>query len=415
MSSTVFPRVPRASEKGKPDWEHCRSGARSSVGTRIDRRQMLQRFKGKVADLESEKLPVQRPGVGPLLAVLALAVAAEFILPRTNDTVEQQAKNETTAAYSDARGREATTPSEIPARGWKDILLRVYSNISKHRIMALAAGMTYYSILAIFPAIAALVAVYGVLSDPSTIAKHLDQLRGFLPGGAIDVVGEQLIRVASKGSQTLGLTFLVGLGVSLWSANAAMKSLFDTLNIVHGEEEKRGFIMLNAVSLGFTIGGVLFMLAALGSIVVVPVVLDYAGLSNFGDLLLRIGRWPTMYVVLTFALAVIYRYGPSREAPKWRWITWGSGIAALLWLAVSGLFSWYAGNFGQFNETYGSLGAVIGFMTWLWISAIVILLGAEVDAEMEHQTARDTTTRTPKPMGMRGARMADTVGAAKGG
>jgi len=220
--------------------------------------------------------------------------------------------------------------------------------------------------------------------------------------------------VASKESQALGLTFLVGLGVSLWSSNAAMKSLFDTLNIVHDEEEKRGFLKLNAISLGFTIGGVLFVLAALGSILVVPILLQHVGLSNAGDLLLRLGRWPSMYLILTFALAVIYRYGPSRETPKWRWVTWGSAMAALLWLAVSGMFSWYAANFGNFNETYGSLGAVIGFMTWLWISAIVILLGAEIDAEMEHQTARDTTTGAPKPMGVRGARMADTVGAAQG-
>jgi membrane protein len=319
------------------------------------------------------------------------------------------------ATEEDERGRQATTPSEIPDRGWKDILLRVFSNISKHRILALAAGMTYYSILAIFPAIAALVAVYGLFSDPSTIARHLDQLDGFLPSGAIDVAREQLTRVASKGSQTLGLTFLVGLCVSLWSSNAAMKSLFDTLNIVHDEEEKRGFFKLNAISLLFTVGGVLFVVAALGSIVVVPPILDYVGFSDRSDLLLRAGRWPTMVLVLTFALAIIYRYGPSREAPRWRWITWGSAVAALLWLGASGLFSWYAANFGKFNETYGSLGAVIGFMTWLWISAIVILLGAEIDAEMEHQTTRDTTTGSPKPMGLRGARMADTVGAPQGG
>jgi membrane protein len=157
----------------------------------------------------------------------------------------------------------------------------------------------------------------------------------------------------------------------------------------------------------FTVGGILFVVAALGAIVVIPVALKYMGLSEAADLLLRLGRWPTMFVVLTLALAVIYRYGPSREAPRWRWITWGSALAAILWLAISALFSWYASSFGKFNET-------IGFMTWLWISAIVILLGAEVDAEMEHQTVRDTTTGSSKPMGMRGARMADTVGAAKG-
>jgi membrane protein len=297
------------------------------------------------------------------------------------------------------RGSRATAPSEIPARGWKDILMRVYKNVSRHRVMALAAGMTYYSILAIFPAIGAIVALYGLFSDPSAIATRLDQLGGFLPGGAIDVARDQLTRVSTKGSQSLGWTFLIGLAISLWSANAAMKSLFDTLNIVYGEQEKREFLKLNAVSLGFTAGGIFFVLAALGSIVVIPVLLNYVGLSRAGDLLLRIGRWPMMYLVITFALAVVYRYGASREKPQWRWITWGSAIAALLWLCASGLFAFYASNFGKFNETYGSLGAIIGFMTWLWVSAIVILLGAEIDAEMEHQTARDTTEGAPKPMG----------------
>ncbi len=354
-----------------------------------------------------------------MAALLGAALASEYLFPSSQERTNarfasgEESFHVDTAVGSD-RGRQATTPSEIPPRGWKDILLRVYANVSKHRVLALAAGMTYYSILAIFPAIAALVALYGLFADPTTIARHLDQLGGFLPGGAIEVAREQLTRVASKGSQTLGLTFLIGLGTSLWSANAAMKSLFDTLNIVHGEDEKRGFVELNVVSLGFTIGGVAFLLAALGAIVIVPVLLGYVGLSHAGDLVVRIGRWPAMYLVLTFALAVIYRYGPSREAPRWRWITWGSAIAALLWLAVSGLFSWYAANFGKFNETYGSLGAVIGFMTWLWISAIVVLLGAEIDAEMEHQTARDTTTGSPKPIGVRGARVADTVGAAQG-
>lgn len=363
----------------------------------------------------------QRPSIGwalaSLLALLGVALASEYLFPSSADGSAKSPSvgRPERAAEANGRGRRAKTPSEIPARGWKDILLRVYSNISKHRILALAAGMTYYSILAIFPAIAALVAVYGLFSDPSTIARHLDQLGGFLPDGAIEVAREQLTRVASKGSQTLGLTFLAGLGVSLWSSNAAMKSLFDTLNIVHDEEEKRGFIKLNAISLSFTVGGVLFVIAALGSIVVVPVILYYVGFSNWGDLLLRAGRWPAMFLVLTFALAIIYRFGASREAPRWRWITWGSAIAALLWLIVSAGFSWYAANFGNFDATYGSLGAVIGFMTWLWISAIVILLGAEIDAEMEHQTAQDTTTGSPKPMGVRGARMADTVGAPQGG
>jgi membrane protein len=209
-----------------------------------------------------------------------------------------------------------------------------------------------------------------------------------MPNGAIDVGREQLTRVASKGSQTLGLTFLVGLAVSLWSANAAMKSLFDTLNIVYGERETRGFVKLNAVSLGFTRAAIVFVLLALAAVVVVPVVLQHLLLSNATDLLVRLMRWPAMFVGLALALACIYRFGPSREAPRWRWVTWGSVAATTLWLIASGLFSWYAASFGKFNETYGSLGAAVGFMTWLWISAIVILVGGELDAEMEHQTAR---------------------------
>jgi membrane protein len=318
------------------------------------------------------------------------------------------------AAEDSDRGRDATSPAEIPATGWKDIRWRVYANIGDHRILALAAGMTYYSILAIFPALAALVAIYGIFTDAGSIAKHLDDVSGFVPGGAIDVAREQLTRVSSKSDRALGLTFLLGLVISLWSANAAMKSLFDTLNIVYGEREKRGFFRLNAISLSFTIAGIVFVLSALAAVVAVPVLLNYLHLSNFSDLLIRIARWPAMFIVLALAIACIYRFGPSRAAPRWHWITWGSSAAALLWLGASALFSWYAANFGTFNETYGSLGAVIGFMTWLWISAIVILLGAELNAEMEHQTARDTTTGAPKPLGARGARMADTVGAAEG-
>ena len=346
--------------------------------------------------------------VGLSLALFALAYRAEtrFTAP---------AESRECRLLDPSRGRLVASPSDIPTQGWKDILVRVYANISKHRIFALAAGITYYSILAIFPAIAALVAMYGVFADPSMISRHLDQLGGFLPGGAIDVAREQLMRVASKGPQALGLTFLVGLAVSIWSSNAAMKSLFDTLNIVHGEGEKRGLVKLNAISLGFTVASIIFILAALGAIVAVPVILTYIGLSDTSEVLLRVGRWPAMYLTLTFALAVIYRYGPSHKTPRWRWITAGSAIAALVWLATSGLFSWYAANFGKFNETYGSLGAAVGFMTWLWISAIAILLGAEIDAEMERQSTRDATTGFSKPMGARGARMADNVRATQGG
>jgi len=332
-------------------------------------------------------------GVAAALGLVTAALMIERLapgeannLPPRSEALKANAAQPPVTEGED-RGRHANSPSQIPATGWKDVLLRVYANIGEHRIMALAAGMTYYSILAIFPALAALVAIYGLFSDPASIAKHLDQLSGFAPGGALDVAREQLARVTSKGNQTLGLTFAIGLAVSLWSANAAMKSLFDTLNIVYAEKETRGFLKLNAISLAFTVVAIGFVLLALAVVVIVPVVLNYLALSNFTDLLVRLARWPTMFVSLSLALACVYRFGPSREAPRWRWITWGSVAATILWLAASALFSFYAANFGKFNETYGSLGAVIGFMTWLWVSAIVILLGAELDSEMEHQTA----------------------------
>jgi membrane protein len=347
----------------------------------------VEEFMGK-----RESLPVRRAGgdgwsIAAALGLLATAFLVErLVASKTEDTQpKSEAKRDASTIGPATKGENS--PSEIPAKGWKGVLLRVYADIGDHRILALAAGMTYYSILAIFPALAALVSIYGLFSDPGTIAKHLDQLSGFVPSGALDVAREQLTRVTSKGDQALGLTFVIGLAISFWSSNAAMKSLFDTLNIVYGEKEKRGFVRLNAVSLAFTIAAIAFVILALGAVVVVPVVLNYLSVSDFTDLFVRIARWPAMFICLALALACIYRFGPSRDAPRWRWITWGSAAATLFWLIVSALFSWYAANFGKFNETYGSLGAVIGFMTWLWISAIVILLGAELDSEMDLRRA----------------------------
>ncbi|HLH94386.1 MAG TPA: YihY/virulence factor BrkB family protein [Xanthobacteraceae bacterium] len=309
------------------------------------------------------------------------------------------------------RGRSAETPSQIPPRGWKDVLLRVYQKIGDDRVMLLAAGITFYSLLAIFPAIAALVAIYGFFADPASIATHLDSVSDILPGGAIDVIRDQMNRVAAQGKGTLGATFIVGLVVSLWSANAAVKSMFDALNLVYGEREKRGFVWLNLVSLAFTCAGILFVLLASGATIVLPVLLGYLGSAGEIALLIEVLRWPVLLAIIGIALALLYRYGPSRERARWRWISWGSAFAAAGWLAASLLFAWYTANFGTYNKTYGTLGAVIGFMVWIWISAVVILVGAELDAEMEHQTARDTTTGAPKRLGSRGARVADTVGA----
>jgi membrane protein len=308
------------------------------------------------------------------------------------------------------RGRLARSPSEIPPRGWKDILVRAYKNFDRDRVITIAAGVTFYSILALFPAIAALVSLYGLFADPAAIASHLDSLAGVLPGGTVQVIGDELERLTAQRNGALGLATLIGLVTALWSANAGIKSLFDALNLVYSETEKRGFITLNAVSLAFTVATIGFVILALGAMVVLPPVLAYVG--SGADQLVRILRWPALLIAVALWLAALYRFGPSRSQPKWRWITWGTGLATVLWLIVSLLFTWYAANFGSYNKTYGSLGAAVGSMVWIWLSVIVVLLGAEIDAEIEHQTARDTTAGAPKPMGARGATMADTVGPA---
>jgi len=305
-------------------------------------------------------------------------------------------------------GRDADAPSEVPAKGWKDIILRVYRGISDDRILANAAAVTFYALLALFPGIAAVVSIYALFSNPQSITQHLDTLSGVLPGGAIDVVRDQLNRLTAQPQGKLGISFLIGLVVSLWSANGGIKALFDALNVVYEEKEERSFIRLNAVSLIFTVGVMAFLIAALVCLVAVPAVLRV--LPGFVGMILTYARWPVLLILVTIALALIFRHGPDRSEPRWRWVSWGSAFAAIGWIVVSALFTWYAANFGNFNETYGSLGAVIGFMMWMWLSVIVILIGAKFNAEIEHQTARDSTEGPEQPPGARHAKMADTVG-----
>jgi membrane protein len=309
---------------------------------------------------------------------------------------------------NDRRGRDADSPAQIPKRGWKDILLRVYNGIGKDRILMNAAGVTFYALLALFPAIAAFVSIYGLFADPQTIVHQLDVLAGVLPGGGMAVLQEQFTRLVAQPSGALTLGVVFGLLTSLWSANGGMKGLFDALNVVYGEEEKRSFLWLNLTTLVFTLGMLLFAIVALAAIVIIPVLLKF--LPPFIGTVLNIVRWPAIAVLVAVVLALIYRYGPSRDKPKWRWITWGSATAAVLWLAFSAIYSWYTANFGTFDATYGSLGAAIGFMLWMWLSTIVILLGGKLNAEIEHQTARDSTEGPQEPIGRRNAHVADAVG-----
>jgi membrane protein len=311
------------------------------------------------------------------------------------------------------RGRHARRPSELPPLGWRDIVLRVWANIARHRVLAIAAGITFYGLLALFPGIAAALALYGFFADPHSAQGLFDQLSGILPGGGQDVLRDQITRITAQPAARLGFAFILGLLISLWTASSGVRALIDALNIVYGEEEKRSLVKLYSSSIVATIAAIIFFLLVSLALIVLPVIFDYLWLGGFSKFLLNILRWPFLFFIGAFALAVIYRYGPSRHQARWRWISLGSAGATIAWVVASLLFSWYAANFGSYNKTYGSLGAVIGFMTWMWISAIVMLLGAEINAEMEHQTVRDTTVGEEKPMGERGAWVADTKGEAQ--
>jgi membrane protein len=315
-------------------------------------------------------------------------------------------------ARQSGRGREATKPTQIPWQGWKDILWRVYEEITKDRLLAVAAGVVFFGLLATFPAITAAVSLYGLFASYATINDHLSLLAGIIPAGGFDIVREQIERIVSKGDAKLTFGFIFGLGLALWSANAGMKAIMDALNVIYEEEEKRSFFNLNLVSLSLTFGGIAALLLALGTVVVLPLLFGWLGLSSFTETVIAVLRWPALLLLVITGLAVLYRYGPSRTKAKWEWLSVGTFIAALLWLAGSALLSWYLANFANYDATYGSLGAAIGFMMWMWLSSIVILLGAEINAEIEHQTAKDTTL-AKKPLGRRGAAMADTVGEAK--
>ena len=312
------------------------------------------------------------------------------------------------------RGREALAPTQIPWAGWKDILTRVWKEIDDDRVLAVAAGMVFYGLLAIFPAIAALVSLYGLVADPSTISSNLNAAAGVLPSGGVQILEEQVKRVVEQGNDTLGLALIFSLALSLWSANSGVKALFDSLNVVYDEKEKRGFVKLTLFSLTFTLGAILFIILAFLSVVVLQILLDFVGLGQVLEWVLAIARWPLLLLVMVGGLMVVYRYGPSRDRPRWNWLWPGAVMAAVLWLAGSLALSYYLSNFEDYSKTYGSLGAAMGFMMWLWLSTTVILVGAELNAEIEHQTAKDTTKGPEKPLGGRGATMADSVGPAQG-
>ena len=316
-------------------------------------------------------------------------------------------------AREPGRGRDAREPTDIPVLGWQDVLWRVVLAIPQDRVLATAGSVAFFALLAVFPAIAVVVSLYGLFTDVGTIGDHLALLTGLLPEGVIGLIRDQIALIVSKGAQSLSAAFGVGLLVALWSANSGMGAMFDALNVVYGEREKRSLLRFYLTTFAFTIGAVLFVLTAVGGVVILPIAFRLLGIPFSAELVLSLARWPILLLVVALALALVYRFGPSRRSPEWRWVSVGSASAAILWIAASMAFSWYVASFDSYNRVYGSLGAGIGFMVWIWVSVVIVLVGAELNAELEHQTARDTTTGPEKPLGRRGATVADHIGPAQ--
>jgi membrane protein len=312
------------------------------------------------------------------------------------------------AAKEPGRGRLAKAPHDIPVRGWRDVLWRTMLEVSRDRLPAVAGGITFYGLLAIFPAIGVFVSLYGLFADVGTVSHDLNQLAVFVPRQVLTLVADQMVRLASRPHAGLSFAFVVSLVLSIWSANAGMQALIAGLNVAYGETEKRNFLVQRTLSLGFTVAGLVFATAVTGLLVAIPIGVQALGLW---DAWLVPFRWVALFLLAAVSFAVIYRFAPSREEARWRWVRWGAALGALIWVGGSLAYSWFLGSFAHYDATYGPLGAVIGFMMWIWFTAMVVLMGAELNAEIEHQTARDSTTGAPLPMGARGAEMADTVGA----
>jgi membrane protein len=312
------------------------------------------------------------------------------------------------------RGRLADRPSAIPVRGWRDVALRVKREIKRDDVPLLAAGVAFFALLALVPALVALVSLYGLVADPADIQRNVDDVLAAAPTEVRDLVQSQLSSVVESSPQGLRLGALAGLVVALWSASSGMKHLIAAVNRAYGEDETRGFIRLRGLSLILTVGAVVALLVALYALIVAPNSLSEEGSSSVLRTTLLVVRWPLLAVAAMCGLAVIYRYAPNRDEPRWNWVSIGAVFATVVWLAASVGFSIYSANFGRYNETYGALGAVVVMMLWLYISAYAAVAGAELNAELERQTARDTTTGRPEAMGRREAHAADTLGDSPG-
>ena len=306
-------------------------------------------------------------------------------------------------------GRMAESPLHIPWLGWKRVIRRTVKEIASDKISLVAAGCAFYGTLALFPAISMLVSIYGLMFDPAAVAPHLQVLQGILPAPAFELIDQRVHELVTRPPMTLTLSLALSLVVTMWSAASGTKSMITALNLAYEERERRGFLHFQLTAYAMTAVALLGATAGLAMLVGLPAAVAYLGLADQRLMTVQVGSFSGLVVFVLLSLALLYRFGPSRAAPRWQWVTPGAALATLLWLVMSVVFSFYVGHLSSYNAMYGSIGAVVGIMMWFYVTVYAVLLGAELNAELELQTARDSTGGTPRPIGQRGAYVADHV------
>ena len=306
-------------------------------------------------------------------------------------------------------GRMARRPLDIPWAGWRRVIVRTAREVITDRISLSAAGCAFYATLALFPAISMLVSIYGLAFDPATVQPQLAVLQDLLPPSAFHLIADRVQMLVSKPAGTLTFSLVLSILIALWSASTGVKSILGALNLAYEEREQRSFLSYQLTALGMTLGGILAAVIGLATLVLLPALEGFFGVSAYAALIARVSGLAALVVFVLLALSLLYRFGPSRRSPSWHWVTPGSAVATLLWLAASALFSFYVQHLASYDATYGPLGAVVGVMMWFYVSALAVLVGAELNAELELQTTQDSTSGDEKPIGARGAYVADHV------
>ena len=306
-------------------------------------------------------------------------------------------------------GVHAEKPTDIPWAGWKQILKRAWAENKADNMPIIAGGVAFFGFLSAFPALIATISIYGLVSSPADVTRQIEDLSAQLPEDAQKLLETQLTSIAANSGGALSFGLIVSILAALWSASGGVGNLITAINLAYDEVDARNAVKKKLMSLGMTLAAIVFVLVTFTLVAVVPSVLEALPLGIVGTVLAQVVRWGLLLGVFTGSLAVLYRIAPDRDNPKLRWVSLGSVIVTVIWVVVSVGFSIYVDNFGSYDKTYGTIAGVIVLMLWLYLTCFLVLLGAEINSEAEHQTAHDTTEGPPQPMGARDATMADEL------